>query len=92
MHDLLLQRGIEELVGELKALGVRVEGPIGPMRHFAEAQRLWQAYVPDVAQLLDFEHPATLDHPYDRLTDRIVEWSRVQPKPVPTPEEPPSAV
>jgi len=113
------------------------------MRHFAEAQRLWQAYVPangpaetvqgellrcveklrdeaqrngnvnwgaghsemacfvrdtlvesglfgadarreiqsDAAQLLDVEHPATSDEPYDRLTDRIVEWSRAQPGP-----------
>jgi len=42
----------------------------------------------DAAQLLDSEHPVSSDDPYDRLTDRIVEWSRAQPGPVPTREEP----
>lgn len=37
----------------------------------------------DTRRLLDFEHPATEDEPFDRLTDRIVEWSRAHPHPVP---------
>ena len=45
----------------------------------------------DAAQLLDSEHPVTSDDPYDRLTDRIVEWSRAQPGPLPTRREPPPA-
>lgn len=36
----------------------------------------------DVARILDFEHPETSDDPYDRLADRIVEWSREHPEPV----------
>lgn len=36
----------------------------------------------DIQRLLDFEHPATEDEPFDRLTDRIVEWSRAHPNPV----------
>ena len=36
----------------------------------------------DVGRLLDFEHPETSDEPYDRLTDRLVEWSCEQPGPV----------
>jgi hypothetical protein len=30
----------------------------------------------DTQRLLDFEHPETGDELYDRLTDRVVEWSR----------------
>jgi hypothetical protein len=37
----------------------------------------------DAARLLDFEHPETTDEPFDRLTDRIVEWSRAHPDPLP---------
>jgi hypothetical protein len=37
----------------------------------------------DVARLLDYERPDTSDEPFDRLTDRIVEWSRAHPEPVP---------
>lgn len=37
----------------------------------------------DTRRLRDFEHPATGDEPFDRLTDRIVEWSRAHPDPVP---------
>ena len=36
----------------------------------------------DVARLLDFERPETSAEPFDRLTDRIVEWSRSHPQPV----------
>ena len=37
----------------------------------------------DIARLLDYEHPETMDEPYDRLTDHIVEWARVHPEAVP---------
>jgi len=37
----------------------------------------------DINRILDFEQPETSDEPYDRLTDRIVEWSRAHPEPVP---------
>src|SRR5215469_12552475 len=30
----------------------------------------------DVARLLQFDAPETDDEPYDRLTDRVVEWAR----------------
>ena len=30
----------------------------------------------DVARLRDYERPETSDEPFDRVTDRIVEWSR----------------
>ena len=36
----------------------------------------------DVDRLLNFEEPETEDDPYDRLTDRLVEWSRAQAGPV----------
>jgi hypothetical protein len=36
----------------------------------------------DVTRLLDFERPETSAEPFDRLTDRIVEWSRSHPEPV----------
>jgi hypothetical protein len=42
----------------------------------------------DLARLLDYEHPETSDEPYDRLTDRIVEWARTQPAPVPRQPDP----
>jgi hypothetical protein len=37
----------------------------------------------DVARILDFEDPETSDDPYDWLTDRVVEWARAHPDPVP---------
>jgi hypothetical protein len=37
----------------------------------------------DVERLLDSEHPETSDAPYDRLSDRIVDWARAHPDPVP---------
>jgi hypothetical protein len=37
----------------------------------------------DVARLLDFEDPETSDDVFDRLTDRVVEWSNAHPQPVP---------
>jgi hypothetical protein len=37
----------------------------------------------DVGRLLRYEEPETSDVPYDRLTDRVVEWSRAHPEPVP---------
>lgn len=37
----------------------------------------------DIARLLDYEHPETMDEPYDRLTDHIVEWARAHPEAVP---------
>jgi hypothetical protein len=37
----------------------------------------------DAQRLLDFDDPETEDGPYDRLTDRVVEWSRAHPEPVP---------
>jgi hypothetical protein len=37
----------------------------------------------DIERLLDHERPETADKPYDRLTDRIVEWARAHPEPVP---------
>ncbi len=35
----------------------------------------------DVTRLLDFERPETSAEPFDRLTDRIVDWSRSHPQP-----------
>jgi hypothetical protein len=37
----------------------------------------------DVARLLYFDVPETSNEPYDRLTDRVVEWARAHPDPVP---------
>jgi hypothetical protein len=37
----------------------------------------------DTSRLLDHEHPDTGDDLYDRLTNRVVEWSRAHPEPVP---------
>ncbi|MFC4144735.1 hypothetical protein ACFO0M_00530 [Micromonospora mangrovi] len=37
----------------------------------------------DVARLLNVDMPETDDAPYDRLTDRVVEWAREHPDPVP---------
>ncbi len=42
----------------------------------------------DVGRLLDVEHPETSDETYDRLSDRIVEWSRAHPDPVPRVHDP----
>jgi hypothetical protein len=42
----------------------------------------------DVGRLLDFEHPETSDETYDRLSDRIVQWSRAHPDPVPRVHDP----
>lgn len=36
----------------------------------------------DVARVLDEEFPETSDEPFDRLTDRAVEWARAHPEPV----------
>jgi hypothetical protein len=36
----------------------------------------------DTNRLLQFNHPETTGEPYDRLTDRIVEWSVAHPNPV----------
>jgi hypothetical protein len=37
----------------------------------------------DVARILRFGVPATSDEPYDRLTDRVVQWARAHPEPIP---------
>ncbi|MCJ0904408.1 hypothetical protein [Rhodococcus sp. ARC_M6] len=37
----------------------------------------------DLNRLADFEFPETDDEPYDRLCDRIVEWVRAHPEPIP---------
>ncbi|MFC8930755.1 hypothetical protein ACFT1A_01690 [Rhodococcus sp. NPDC057135] len=37
----------------------------------------------DLNRLADFEFPETDDEPYDRLSDRIVEWVRVHPEMIP---------
>jgi hypothetical protein len=37
----------------------------------------------DVARMMDYLRPETSDEPFDRLTDRVVEWSRAHPEPVP---------
>ena len=42
----------------------------------------------DVGRLLDYEYPQTADEPFDRLTDRIVEWALAHPQPVPHPPNP----
>jgi len=42
----------------------------------------------DIEKLMDAEHPITSDEPYDRLTDRIVEWSQSHPDPVSHPHDP----
>ena len=42
----------------------------------------------DVGRLLDVEHPETSDETYDRLSGRIVEWSRAHPDPVPRVHDP----
>ena len=36
----------------------------------------------DIKVILDFRHPYVEDDVYDRLIDRIVEWSRTHPEPV----------
>jgi hypothetical protein len=42
----------------------------------------------DVARLREYEHPASSDELYDRLTERVVEWSRAHPDPVPREPDP----
>ena len=42
----------------------------------------------DVDRLLDFEHPESSDETYDRLSDKIVEWSRAHSGPVPRVHDP----
>ena len=42
----------------------------------------------DMARLRNFEEPETDDEPYDRLSDRVVEWSRMQDGPVPRQHDP----
>jgi hypothetical protein len=42
----------------------------------------------DTSRLLQFNQPETTDEPYDRLTDRIVEWSVAHPNPVPRQHNP----
>lgn len=37
----------------------------------------------DVERLLDYREPEASNEPYDRLVDRVVEWSRAHPEPVP---------
>src|SRR5690348_5721274 len=37
----------------------------------------------DIARLRDYEMPEASDDPYDRLSDRVVEYSRAQDGPVP---------
>jgi hypothetical protein len=46
------------------------------------------AILSDVSRLEDYEHPYLEDDIYDRLTDRIVEWSRMNPDPVPNKHNP----
>jgi len=41
-----------------------------------------------MARLRNFEEPETDDDPYDRLSDRVVEWSRMQDGPVPRQHDP----
>lgn len=42
----------------------------------------------DLDRLSAFEHPETSDGPYDRLTDRVIEWCRAHPDPVPRAHNP----
>lgn len=42
----------------------------------------------DISRLLDFRQPETADEVYDRLADRIVEWARANPDPVPREHNP----
>lgn len=42
----------------------------------------------DLDRLSTFEHPETSDGPYDRLTDRVIEWCRAHPDPVPRAHNP----
>jgi hypothetical protein len=42
----------------------------------------------DLDRLADFEHPLTDDEPFDRITYRVVDWYRAQPKPVPHKHDP----
>lgn len=42
----------------------------------------------DIERLLEADRPETSDEPYDRLADRMVEWSRAHPEPVPSGHNP----
>ena len=37
----------------------------------------------DVERLLDYKHPETKDEVYDRLAERVVDWCRAHPEPIP---------
>jgi hypothetical protein len=37
----------------------------------------------DLARLAKFEYPETSEAPYDRLTDRLIEWCHAHPEPIP---------
>jgi hypothetical protein len=37
----------------------------------------------DLDTLGKFEYPETSEAPYDRLTDRVIEWCHAHPEPVP---------
>lgn len=37
----------------------------------------------DLDRLGNFEYPETSEAPYDRLTDRVIEWCHAHPEPVP---------
>lgn len=51
----------------------------------AEAMREIRA---DLARLRNYETPEVSDEPYDRLADRVVEYSRAQDGPVPRTPDP----
>ena len=42
----------------------------------------------DLDRLSRFEYPETSDAPYDRLVDRVIEWCRAHPEPVPRTRNP----
>lgn len=42
-----------------------------------------QQIATDLERLSAFETPETSDDPYDRLSDRVIEWCRAHPEPVP---------
>jgi hypothetical protein len=45
----------------------------------AEAQEIET----DLDRLSRYEYPESSDAPYDRLADRVIEWCRAHPKPLP---------
>ena len=42
----------------------------------------------DLARVRDVDRPETGDELYDRFEDRVVEWARAHPDPVPRPHDP----